>query len=259
MLTAFSTSLFLGSRGGRRALLAGLLLGLATGRPAAGQTLPADTARVRYSEETTPTPLTPTHGTLRRSYGQLVRLQVDEQRLWKLGLNNLQSYDAGKFDEQERYGLHLIYEQKLRKAPWSVLAEISPALLRYRGSAPADGWQTSFTANAQVAGRYYYNLQNRIRKGKSANNFSANYLSLALGGSVGQRSYDSPFNYFQNAGVPVRLDGAVLYGLQRRLGRYGFVDFNFGVPFRLLSGRQPNAEADGGLVICLRIGLALGR
>ena len=51
----------------------------------------------------------------------------------------------------------------------------------------------------------------------------------------------------------------MLYGLQRRLGRYGFVDFNFGVPFRLLSGRDTPLPDDGpGLTLTLRIGLALG-
>lgn len=242
------------------AVLAGLLWGLGAGRPAAAQTTaPADTSRVSYGEENAAAPPTPTVGTFKRGYGQLVRLQIDEHRLWKLGLNNLQFEGSGDYQERQLYGLHFIYEQKLRKAPWAVLTELSPGLLRYHGAAATDTWNTSFAVNGQVAGRYYYNLPNRIRKGKSANNFSANYLSLALGGSAGRHSLDTPFHYYETDGTALRLDGALLYGLQRRLGRYGFVDFNFGVPFRLLSGRDtPLPDKSVGLAVSLRIGLALG-
>ena len=119
------------------------------------------------------------------------------------------------------------------------MAELSPSVLHY-DDARNGGWHTSFIVNSQLAARYYYNLRRRIRKGKSANNFSTNYLSLALGSSVGRQSTETPFNYY-NAGAAVRLDGALLYGLQRRLGRYGFVDFSFGVPFRLLSGNNASS------------------
>lgn len=234
------------------------LCGLAM-QPALGQRVPADSARVSYGEEETSTPPMPTVGTSRRQYARFMRLQVEEHTLWKLGLNNFDFRYPQDNSSRELYGLHLVYERKLRQAPWSVLGEISPGLLRYRGGAAADSWKTGFITNAQVAGRYYYNLPRRVRKGKSANNFSANYLSLTLGGSAGTRSTDTPYHHYEVDGTPVRLDGAVLYGLQRRLGRYGFVDFNVGVPFRLFSGRNTPLPYKGvELELGLRIGLALG-
>ena len=259
MLALTFSRLFSCLRPGALALLAGCLLGLLA-RGAAAQTAPPDTARLRYGEETVAAPPVPTGGISRRDYRQLLRLQVEEHSLWKLGLNNLDFSYPTDNSSRELYGLHLIYERKLRQAPWSVLGELSPGLLRYRGGAAADAWQSGFVLNAQVAGRYYYNLPRRIRKGKSANNFSANYLSLALGGSAGRHSTDTPFHQYETENVPLRLDGAILYGLQRRLGRYGFVDFNFGIPFRLLSGRStPLPDKGPGLDFALRIGLALGR
>ena len=152
MLIATFARLNLAARRCSSELLGGGLLALATALPVAGQTVPADSARVSYGEETTPP--TPTVGTFRRSYGQVVRLQVEETTLWKLGLNNLQFEGSGDFERRELYGLHFIYEHKLRQAPWAVLAELSPGLLRYRGAAPPDSWQTSFAVNGQVAGRY---------------------------------------------------------------------------------------------------------
>jgi hypothetical protein len=54
----------------------------------------------------------------------------------------------------------------------------------------------------------------------------------------------------------------VLYGLQRRLGHYGFVDFKFGVPVHL-SSKSGKPSAPGAttsdFVAVLRIGLAIGR
>jgi hypothetical protein len=122
--------------------------------------------------------------------------------------------------------------------------------------------RNGFAVRSQLAGRYYYNLNRRIRKGKSASNFSANYLSLALGSSLGRQAQETPFFGYDYGGPLARVDAAVLYGLQRRLGRYGFVDFNFGFPFHVT--KQPNVPSTPGvvtirLVALLRLGLAIGR
>ncbi len=54
----------------------------------------------------------------------------------------------------------------------------------------------------------------------------------------------------------------MLYGLQRRLGRYGFIDFNVGVPFQV-TNRVNDLESPSYIVVhlvaLLRIGLALGQ
>ncbi len=226
------------------------------------QTLAPDSSRVSYGEEMLPASPLP-ESRLGRQYSKLTRLQTEENRLWKLGLNNFSvgyiSYgDSLVFS---RYGVHLAYEQKLRPA-WSVLGEVSPDILRYQSSNNG-GVRIGFALRTQLAGRYYYNLNRRIRKAKSASNFSANYISLALGAGFGRRADNTHFYSFSRAraGQAARLSGVVLYGLQRRLGRYGFVDFNFGVPFAL--SPNPRTSSDGAnflpITTTLRIGLALGR
>lgn len=233
-----------------------LLLLLALGGTAAAQTQPAapDSSRISYEEETMPAPLGPPVGSEPTSLSRLTRLQVEEQELWKLGLNNF-----GVDEYESRFGVHLGYERKLSTA-WSVLGELSPDIFRYQHDSADVNTHTAVGARVQVGSRYYYNLNQRIRKGKSASNFSANYLGLGLGAGLGRYSKLSPFYNYGRRGQPVRAVAMVQYGLQRRLGRYGFVDFNVGIPFLL----TPDPSTDDDLLhlrlrLNLRIGLALGR
>ncbi|UOG75298.1 hypothetical protein MTX78_01565 [Hymenobacter tibetensis] len=218
---------------------------------AAAQTAP-DTTRISYSEETVTEASAPTTS-LGSTYSNLARLQIEEKSVWKLGLNNLAlPYTGSEGKLYTRYGLYLIYERKLQP-DISVMAELSPDITRYRRATDTPT-RTSLAVRSQVAGRFYYNLNDRIRKGKSASNFSANYLSLAIGTGFGRRAHETPFYYYDFSKPFVRADLAMLYGLQRRLGQYGFVDFNVGVCTKL----APEID-DFGFTSTLRIGLALGR
>lgn len=241
------------------ALLAG---GLATPRPALAQTTRPDSTAVHYEEEvlpaTTPAP------------AAAPRLQVQEHRLWKLGLNNLFYLPANWSREVSvipsgraygRYGLHLGYERKLG-ARWSALAEVSPYLLDYQPT-ELSAAGVALCARAQVAGRYYYNLNRRLRLGKPTGTFAGNYFAVALGAGLGQRAHETAFLFFPQSGPFARFDAALLYGLQRRLGRYGFADFNVGIPLALSSGATTSTYYFGArgpvLALNLRLGLCLGR
>lgn len=249
------------SPAGRLLLAVSLLIGVGA-RPLAAQTTRPDSTTIRYEEEVLPTPAAAPSAALRP--------QVQERHLWKLGLNNLLFLPANGAREftnvsravrYGRYGLHLAYERKLA-APWAVLAELSPYLLDYApAGAAAPG--VVLCAKAQVAGRYYYNLARRLRLGKPAGNFSGNYFAVALGGGFGRPAHETAFFYYADSGPFARADGALLYGLQRRLGRYGFADFNAGIPFAFSRGAAtstfyPNFSGPT-LAVNLRIGLCLGR
>jgi hypothetical protein len=226
---------------GRLLLCAGLLLGCA-GR-ATAQTVP-DTTHLHYGEEVMPFPVSDAP----------LRVQPEQRSLWKLGLNNFlpSSTAFGPDSYYTRYGFHIAYERKLRDPAWSVLAEISPALARYRPEFSATT-RPSLSVRAQAAGRYYYNRESRLRRGRSVGNFSANYVSVAVGAGLGKESHETPFFFYQNTERQfLTADVALLYGLQRRLGRYGFADANVGVTALLAN------EPVVGLAASVRIGLTLG-
>ena len=228
-----------------RLLGAALLLGSA-GRVAA-QTLPADTTHLRYGEETAPTSTAP------------LRVQQATRGQWKLGLNNFLLYAYPSLSAPAvatrglyytRYGLHLAYERRLGR-PWSVQAEVSPAIIHYRFYGDKD-IKAGVNMRAQVAGRYYHNLEHRLRKGRYTGNFSANYFSLAVGTGFGSPVRETPFYLLTNP-EGTYVDAALLYGVQRRLGHYGFVDANVGASTLLTSGGAQSV----GLVGSLRVGLVL--
>jgi len=244
----------------RVSLLVLLLFGLlAAHRPAAAQARP-DSVTIQVEEEVlaAPVPTTAPH------------VQIQESSLWKLGLNNLFFLPANVSRQVStipsrqrygRYGLHLAYEHKL-SSPWSVLAEVSPYLLDYQPPFAPDAG-VALCARAQVANRYYYNLNRRLRLGKSAGTFAGNYFSVAVGAGFGQRAHETAFLFFPQSGPFARFDAALLYGLQRRLGRHGFADFNVGIPLALSSGAATRTyyfSASGPvLALNLRLGLCLGR
>lgn len=97
---------------------------------------------------------------------------------------------------------------------------------------------STFNVNWKVGLRYYHNMNRSIRLGKSASNFSGNYLTTQV--SKPLRTY---FNnqYFDvnNQEVIVRKNSDLLYGnisskimlaygIQRRLGRLSYFDVNVG-------------------------------
>ena len=213
---------------------------------AAAQTTP-DTTRLSYGEEELTTPLA----------NDPLRVQAEDRSLWKLGLNNFTVSNTllGQGQYYTRYGIHVAYERRFKSPAWTVLAEVSPALTHYRAEPGAD-MSRGLGMRAQVAGRYYYNTERRLRLGKNTTNFSANYVSLALGAGFGNPTRESAIYFLGDTGYRRRsaaTDVAIVYGIQRRLGRYGFIDANIGVsnllssPWRTLS-----------ITNSLRIGLAIG-
>ncbi|MDJ0364382.1 hypothetical protein QMK33_04405 [Hymenobacter sp. H14-R3] len=224
-------------------LLLGLVLGGSFGQPyrAAAQTA-ADSARLSYGEEVLNGPDT-----------TALRLQTLERGQWKLGLNNFTLGQASATDFYTRYGVHLAYERKLGPA-WAVQGEVSPAVVRYRG--PDGQLQRAASARVQLMGRYYYDLERRRRRGKDAGSFSGNYFAVALGAGLGRHTRDTPFYYYfpsnalSNKGLA---DFAMLYGLQRRLGRLGFIDANLGLT-QLIAPKFSDFQLNASL----RVGLLLG-
>jgi hypothetical protein len=126
----------------RGRLLLGAVLWVGSVGGVAAQTVP-DTTHLKYDEEVLPL-----------SVGQVpLRVQQEQRGLWKLGLNNflLSSTSFGPDSYYSRYGVHLAYERQLGSPAWSGLAEVSPALTRYRAEFSPDSRQ-SFSVRTQVAG-----------------------------------------------------------------------------------------------------------
>ena len=141
-----------------------------------------------------------------KAYEKVVMTEREELTLIKVDLLGPLLYAMSGIDTARHNAIRLAFERKF-KPEWSWIVAFDAqvnrnevAEYRYRGGV-----------------RYYFNMQKRILKGKSANNFSANYLSPRVsyrrkpGDDEGQLSVD------------------LLFGIQRRLWEYGFVDFDIGI------------------------------
>jgi hypothetical protein len=186
---------------------------------------------IKTSEEAMDT----THfSSLAKTYNHLIRAQQEERRLFKVDLIGpvlfLFSLGGDK-DSVKSKVVRLAYEQKIRP-DWSWI--ISPTLQADRDRVRDIGLSGGL--------RYYYNQQNRILKGKSANNFSANYLGGYLHGRA------RPGKNQQQLSLDL------VYGLQRRLGKWAFVDFDLGVSGKVKA--YPATEDRIELNSNIRLGLA---
>ena len=176
-----------------------------------------DSVLVTYDEE----PAESSNFLLKEKYKYFTRATVEEKFMLKAGLSGL---GYGGF-----YGLFLehafAFEKKIN-VPFSVLAQYRHGM---------NGWDNSHLG-LDVGVRYYYSLPRRIRKGKSANNLSANYFSVQLDNTWSGGNTYVPRGQFASVETWTRRSSHVslLYGIQRRLGKHGYIDFNIGGAY------QPN-------------------
>ncbi|MEO1049064.1 MAG: hypothetical protein AAFX87_00445 [Bacteroidota bacterium] len=178
---------------------------------------------------------TGTEDKLLNTYNYIIRAQVEETQLFKVDLLYPFSYAlSGPENDTTLTGLfRLTYERKF-KPEWSWLVHT--------------GWQgnrgTGEIRDVLFRGgvRYYYNLDKRILKGKSANNFSANYVSIDPVYQVRPQDDDTSVSVL------------LLYGLQRRLGKYGYLDLNFGFQGNIKSYPDVNDSIE--VIVEFEIGIA---
>jgi hypothetical protein len=153
---------------------------------------------------------------LLRSYNQIIRAQSEELVLFKIDLLAPALYGlsfGGKNDSAARNVNNVIrfsVEKKFRP-DWSwIVGTIIQA-------------DTRKVRDIGILGgvRYYYNLNRRILRGKSANNFSANYISPQL------IARTRPGKDQQQVALQL------LYGIQRRIFSWGYIDANAGISGRI--------------------------
>ncbi|MBC8155596.1 MAG: hypothetical protein H7Z72_22135 [Bacteroidetes bacterium] len=120
--------------------------------------------------------------------------------------------------------------------------------------------------SASVGVRYYYAMRKHIRAGKSANNFSGNYLGSHVNQTVYLYQYARSYNYqsqtyrvneTKGSDTPYTPSIDVVYGLQRRLWRRGYADINAG-PRLVFSNPTSRVISERGASVTLQISAQIG-
>lgn len=180
----------------------------------------ADSVRVMYSEEIERQSPPSNTKRIKALYNRFIRAQIEEKTLVKLGIMPT-SFGATP-DPIWAIRNEAAVEQKLTPA-FSILIS---ARSYYRRLAKT---MDDANVSGEVAGRWYFTMNRRIRQGKSANNFSGQYLMLHLIKPIwSSTTYDPPVG-LTHSWVGARL------GIQRRLSRFGYLDANIGPGYTIRS------------------------
>ena len=156
-----------------------------------------------------------------------------ETFLFKINTNNLFSLFHNPEDDRTELRLKpkLSVEQKLFDLPISISLDFGLdyqwwqrkriEIYNYHGYNNNHGYRSDFTGRLHT--RYYYNLKSRIRKGKSGNGFSANYIS----GGVYQ-NYQFTSSYSRT--VKRETTGYIFTtGIQRTFSDHFYFDVEVGI------------------------------
>lgn len=180
-----------------------------------------------------------------KAYQKFIRAQVEEKTLIKIGALPQFGY-AGYVGPAYGVSTQLGVEHKLIPAI-SVLVALHTDY-QHLGSLSEE-----VRLRGVLAGRWYYAQNRRIRAGLSANNFSHQYLTIQTSRSLLSRArlLATGESYALKASDYVSIG----YGVQRRLGRFGYVDWNVG-PGYVVDNRT-NYTSRFTLNVSFSIGLGL--
>jgi hypothetical protein len=184
-----------------------------------------DSVKVDYSEENPEK----SDFNIKEKYKYLRKNMVKEKGLFKIavldanfGINN---QIFAFFDHHER-GRLLAYERKLSPSFSAIIYNLNYFGLGILHQTSLDS--TRLFNSTGLGVRYYHSQKRRIAEGKTANNFSDNYFAFQIN-NLKIIHYNFPkANYPKQLSQPT-VD--LLYGIQRRIGKFGYFDWNFGVRY----------------------------
>jgi len=134
----------------------------------------------------------------------------EDASIWKIDLLPILLSSSEIWQKTSKISIG--YEQGIKQSPFSINAN-----LIYLHPSGEGETRTSYI-DLQLSPRLYYNLKSRIRKGKTAYNLSAEYFSIR---SQWVRDFGEAFH---NKDFSL----AFLWGIQRRLFKCMFVNYEFG-------------------------------
>lgn len=185
-----------------------------------------DSVRIDYSVENADT----VRRNIRETFRYVTRATVEEKTLIKAGAV-VPLPIVGGYYASYGYGVGVGVEQK-----------ISPAF-SVQGLVIGRYYRTGTVINTKVlempiSGRYYYSIKKRMQKGLSANNFSNDYVGVQLENILyGNGQYYSTTTTGNqtiilsekiiNRQLAMLNAVSLQWGIQRRLGSRGYLDFNF--------------------------------
>jgi hypothetical protein len=214
--------------------------------PSLGQN---DSVKVEYTEENPDK----SDFKLKEKYKYLRKNKVEEKGLFKIslldanfGINN----QVFAFVDVHTRGRLISYERKISPSFSAIVFNLNYFGLGILHQTPLDSTRLFNTTG--LGGRYYHSQKRRIAEGKTANNFSDNYIAFQVN-NLFNITYNFPkANYPKQLSKPT-LD--LLYGIQRRIGKFGYFDINFGARYDQINYVKKQHKLPFDLISNFAIGL----
>jgi len=145
-----------------------------------------------------------------------------DKYIFKSNLNGLLGISFNKNVISFSIAPNIAFEHKIGKSAFSINTEFRPVLF-FIFNVPdfGDYWNTEISL--LLEGRWYYNLNRRILKGKTGNGLSANYM--ALGGSM---KYSNGNDFSRDK---LRQYLYITTGWQRLFSKHLYIDMNIGIGY----------------------------
>ncbi|HWV31593.1 MAG TPA: hypothetical protein VN038_18165 [Dyadobacter sp.] len=166
-----------------------------------------DTTSVTFTEENSPV----VEQRFIDRYENVFMTKVPTRKMFKLG------YLATTYNG---LGFNAAFEYKVLPA-LSLEASLTGRTNRTGNAITLERFERQFSGNnlfASIASRWYFEMNKRIARRQSANNFSGSYLGVAYERSLAAIQSDRPREHFSLA-----------YGFQSRFLANGFLDFSLGI------------------------------
>lgn len=204
----------------------------------------ADSSQTQVTQETDSLRPQPTRRFV-KAYRKFIQAQVEEKTLVKIGALPKFGY-AGYVGPAYGFLGQVAVEHKLVPA-LSVMAALQTNYDRLGNVSD------EVQMRAVLAGRWYYAQNRRMRAGLSANNFSNQYLTIQGSRSLMSRArllatgerYSLQANDYMSIG----------FGFQRRLGRFGYLDYNIGPGYVLNNRRDYSSRFTINMSFSIGLGL----
>ncbi|MFL5731392.1 MAG: hypothetical protein ACJ75J_18025 [Cytophagaceae bacterium] len=208
-----------------------------------------DSVKVDYSEENPDK----SDFKIKEKYKYLRKNKVEEKGLFKIalldanfGINN----QVFAFFDIHTRGRLLAYERKLSPSFSLLITNLNYFNLGILHQTTLDSTRLFNTTG--LGGRYYHSQKRRIAEGKTANNFSDNYLGLQVN-NLFNITYNFPKAHYPKQLSKPTVD--LVYGIQRRIGKFGYFDLNFGARYDQINYVKKQHKLPFDLISNFAIGL----
>lgn len=131
---------------------------------------------------------------------------------------------------------NIAIERKIGKSAFSINTELDLLFRRFHQNINQQVYKyVDYEMSLMLEGRWYYNLKNRMLKGKTGNSLSANYIALGGSYTISQvDNYDSPISKLSYPTIHLST------GIQRLISKHLYYDFNIGVGYIFDQKNRPD-------------------